>query len=261
MEFKTDKFYKTRCGYKVRVYHWSPENSPELHGAVLSAGSWHQVSWDSNGTNLDIGEHFDIVREWDSIFNIDESSYKAWSSEMPIGPKPPKGFYGSDHAIDALNYIVVSETWQKKINKAFQDMAVYGTGIIQVQDCADITGTVSSNDMFIEETKTAMEDLSLEALNNAIDNHIRERLAQPTQQMCNCGGSINVHKKTCPENQELSLDELASQAANAIDLYSGLDHGESYPLGMLPKLTICECGSEKVGSSRHSEWCPKHKEF
>lgn len=30
----------------------------------------------------------------------------------------------------------------------------------------------------------------------------------------------------------------------------------------LPKgfKVVCECGSEKVGSPRHSDWCPKYKE-
>ncbi len=26
-----------------------------------------------------------------------------------------------------------------------------------------------------------------------------------------------------------------------------------------PNVSICECGSDKVGSSRHSSWCPKNE--
>lgn len=30
---------------------------------------------------------------------------------------------------------------------------------------------------------------------------------------------------------------------------------DTEPFGI--KITVCECGSEKVGSPRHSTWCPK----
>lgn len=254
MEFKTDKFYKTRKGQKVRIYHNSPGNYRNLHGAFEEDGKWKVASWNwdgRHGIKPDTVSELDITQEWDSIFNIDESSYKAWSSEMPIGPKPPKDFYGSDYAVDALNYSGVSETWQKKINKVFQDMAVYGTGTIHIPD-----GSLNLSDCIVQ----------FDAIPSII-SFIPS--GQQTSQICNCGGTINVHKKDCSENN-LSLDELAEQAANAIDLYSGLDHGESYPIGMgypIPNEALeglfkkCECGSEKVGSSRHSEWCPKYGAF
>lgn len=67
--------------------------------------------------------------------------------------------------------------------------------------------------------------------------------------MCSCGGSINVHKRTCPEYK---TEE---------------QQGEDFPIGMIDfsdndfdshkPLKKCECGAESIGSSGHSSWCPK----
>lgn len=67
--------------------------------------------------------------------------------------------------------------------------------------------------------------------------------------MCSCGGTINVHKRACPEYK---AEE---------------QQGEDFPIGMIDfsdndfdshkPLKKCECGAESVGSSGHSPWCPK----
>lgn len=37
-----------------------------------------------------------------------------------------------------------------------------------------------------------------------------------------------------------------------------LEYVIEYPWQNVVVKAVCECGSEKVGSERHSSWCPKH---
>lgn len=75
-------------------------------------------------------------------------------------------------------------------------------------------------------------------------------------QMCNCGGKIDTHKPNCPENKAASESD---------DYYVNhyperhLDNAEFPPPNEALKNLFkkCECGSETVGSSKHSEWCPR----
>lgn len=88
--------------------------------------------------------------------------------------------------------------------------------------------------------------------------------------ICTCCPDANgAHSSTCPNNKDLSLDELADLAAQ--HMTSGivhLDPGEDLPIGVLKPGGIewvspspkCECGSESVGSSGHSSYCPKFEE-
>jgi len=109
------------------------------------------------------------------------------------------------------------------------------------------------------------ELISIEKQNIAI-NLIKAQLITPTQALdlikiggldalattCSCGGKINSHKPNCPEDQTVEI---------TIPNYPYYYVDEAAP----PRKTMtdlakkCECGSEAVGSSKHSAYCPKFK--
>jgi hypothetical protein len=60
-------------------------------------------------------------------------------------------------------------------------------------------------------------------------------------------------KKIIKERVNVEVSKYAED--NKISTYT-ID----YPWESIEVTIKCECGSEKVGSTRHSHWCPKYKE-
>ena len=70
LKIEVGKFYKTRCGYKVRIYAVEKMQHPDLykniHGAYFDKDRWNCTSWHFNGKSLGpFKSVLDIVGEWE----------------------------------------------------------------------------------------------------------------------------------------------------------------------------------------------------
>lgn len=73
-----------------------------------------------------------------------------------------------------------------------------------------------------------------------------------TVAVCSCGGKMNTHKAECPEAKQEDINDLSA--------FYYLDDSPERYLGMPDHRKKCECGSDSLGSPKHSAYCPKFKE-
>lgn len=70
LKWDINKFYKTRCGQKVRLYDLYSGGDWPIHGARLISSSggnenWVCLSWKDSGVYFPGKHDFDIVSEWE----------------------------------------------------------------------------------------------------------------------------------------------------------------------------------------------------
>lgn len=88
-----------------------------------------------------------------------------------------------------------------------------------------------------------------------VDNHDLHVELQKQLEMCSCGGTIFIHKSTCPENKvTTSGNELEQGTWPALDVF------DVEYISNINEIK-CVCGSDSIGGGTHSKWCDKYKEF
>lgn len=73
-----------------------------------------------------------------------------------------------------------------------------------------------------------------------------------TSMVCSCGGKIDAHKPECPESK-------VDQDLTTLQPFYYMDDSPKRYIGMNDRKK-CECGSDFLGSPKHSSYCPKFKE-
>jgi hypothetical protein len=66
MKIEVGKFYKTRSGFKARIYATDGKSDLPIHGAIFEYESWDIATWTLTGANLIGGQPFwaDLIEEW-----------------------------------------------------------------------------------------------------------------------------------------------------------------------------------------------------
>jgi hypothetical protein len=226
MKIEIGKFYKDREGNKIRIYALDGGLSGEIHGAQLIRGMWQLNTWNNIGKYhaFNTEDAWDIVSEW----GVPRRS-----------PVVPPGEYYLHFPIER-HVIEVSPV-------KYEDVT---SGQLDYTQC------VYSSDGYFE--GNSMEDVRFiqrDPITAQIENF--EGLSTWCQvpgsivatRSC-CGAPLDSHKPECPENKEINKQK---------DFYFYDDLPGRY-LGM-PERNKCECGSDFLGSPKHSSWCPKYEDL
>jgi len=82
MNIEIGKYYKTRCGHKVRIYS-TEGNNPDhiIHGATLWQGGWRAEEWDKDGFYYGREKlcELDIIAEW-----VEPHPAESWEVDKKI---------------------------------------------------------------------------------------------------------------------------------------------------------------------------------
>lgn len=80
MQIEVGKFYKTRGGYKFRVYATDGGGDYPIHGAYLIMDRWSFVMLTKEGAYNTTWEttDFDLISEWVETPEVDWSLYPKW---------------------------------------------------------------------------------------------------------------------------------------------------------------------------------------
>lgn len=80
MKIEVGKYYKTRLGYKVKIYEII---DGYVIGAYFGGGEWWAERWDIGGNRIHIpttyGDDYDIVSEWQEPLDFDWSCLPKWT--------------------------------------------------------------------------------------------------------------------------------------------------------------------------------------
>ena len=80
MKIEPNKFYKTRCGLKARIYAVDGAGTSFVHGAVFYLDSgWYPQSWQDDGSySRTRYSNLDLIEEWIEP----KPKLKAWVSRL-----------------------------------------------------------------------------------------------------------------------------------------------------------------------------------
>jgi hypothetical protein len=73
---------------------------------------------------------------------------------------------------------------------------------------------------------------------------------------CSVFGTLMYQIAKLPLGSGLDYVETRKLSKLSSDLFADLP--KNLVAAPEPTVLICECGQDKVGPGRHSEWCPKH---
>lgn len=244
MKIEVGKFYKTRDGRKVRIYALDGySDKTPIHGAVLKSIGWVFEEWHQGGTFNSSGNSYsDIVSEWE---------------EPKSGIVPPGEYIlsfpnGSEIHLEKVDYQKVKDGEQDFENYVKTSAYGYFEGNY-IEDVRFIGADYNSIRAMRQLGKTSRY-LEYAMINGSSIMKVEwDETSGVLSVMCNCGGKIDTHKPTCPENKE----------AIALPNPMGYPYGymdELPPQAMKRVSKKCECGSDFLGSSKHSDYCPKFEE-
>lgn len=220
MKIEVGKFYCTYSGAKVRIYAIDGLGKYCVHGAYFTGTGWESTEWTINGASI-YDQSEDLVAEWK-----DED---VWLQSIPLGP---------EHGFD----------YKSKWTEFF---SVPGLNVISSPAIPEnsfwFLPPTSYDDWYKQ--KWEINQKLYESM-TIYGSGVVKVTWDKTAQMCNCGGKIDTHKPECPE---------AKQSPYYQDLtpFYILDENPDRYLGLNKK---CECGSDSLGSPKHSDYCPKFKE-
>ena len=243
MKIEVGKTYLTYSGAKVRIYAIDGLGKYSVHGAYWTGVGWESTEWTFEGSSIyDVSE--DIVSEW--------KSEDVWTIPVKLGPE--HGFtYSQDDMLDALQYSIGTVVE----NTGYEGPKFEMISSPYVPENSLWFLPPSSYDDWHKqkwEIKQKLNEAMIyggSALKVTWDKAIQESyvVSNINASMCNCGGKIDTHKADCPENKEEKTVELQPfyYYDDLPDRYLGMNHKK------------CECGSDSLGSPKHSDYCPKFK--
>ena len=81
MKIEVGKLYRTRNGYKVRIYATDVEGELPIHGAFYCPEDslWELNAWRENGIDGEYCPDFDIIGEWKEPIDFDPDCLPAWA--------------------------------------------------------------------------------------------------------------------------------------------------------------------------------------
>lgn len=295
MKIEVGRLYKTRTGKQVKIYaiNCAEYENTGIHGAVSTIENYYwSATWDSegyfHGNNAKNNDN-DIVSYWEipKSVTVDRGTYFLNFYTNGIYLKNIN-FYAASQWDELLaeksNWVKVSErgyfegTSMEDVRFVPKVNVTNNVIISSDNEIKSRIGYINSSDIntlwnidltsyesWSGKYTTPVSDQTnhgskfREIFEPGYDKFQREYLCEnpslqvkftPIATMCNCGGKIDTHKPECPENKTEDLQDLSS--------FYYLDESPKRYVGMYePKK--CECGSDSLGSPKHSEYCPKFK--